>query len=166
MDAEKDKVTKMKQTTACFTGHRNLPTELQSRILRKTADAVVQLYNQGYRTFCTGGALGFDTLAARVVVALRKTHPDMRLHLVLPCPEQAARWSQDDKCRYEAIKTVADEVTYTCEQYTPYCMHARNRQLVELSSACVCYLTNNKGGTAYTVDYAKKKGLTIVSVAD
>ncbi len=156
----------MKHTTACFTGHRAIPPASHSRIVQKTADAVMQLYKEGYRTFCAGGALGFDTLAARVILILRQIHPDIRLHLVLPCPEQAARWSEEDKKVYEDLKTAADQVTFTCEHYTSFCMHARNRQLVDLSSACICYLTKNKGGTAYTVDYAKKKGLTILSVAD
>ncbi len=34
------------------------------------------------------------------------------------------------------------------------------------SSACICFLTKHEGGTAYTVEYAKQKGLDIINVAD
>lgn len=130
----------MRLQTACFTGHREIPDSAQNDIMRQTADVVTALYARGYRTFCTGGALGFDTIAARVVLLLREKHPDIRLHLILPCPEQAARWLEADRMVYETIKAAADEVTYTSEQYTRYCMHVRNRRLVDESSVCVCYL--------------------------
>lgn len=45
-------------------------------------------------------------------------------------------------------------------------MHRRNRHLVDNSSACITYLTETKGGTAYTVDYATKRGLTVFNIAD
>ena len=43
-------------------------------------------------------------------------------------------------------------------------MHKRNRHLVDNSSVCVCYLNKENGGTAYTVDYAGKKGLEIINL--
>lgn len=55
---------------------------------------------------------------------------------------------------------------YTSEEYTRGCMHKRNRHLVDNSSACIAYLTESKGGTAYTVDYAAKHGLTVFNIAD
>jgi len=42
-------------------------------------------------------------------------------------------------------------------------MHKRNRHLVDNSSVCVCYLNKENGGTAYTVDYAGKKGLELIN---
>ena len=45
-------------------------------------------------------------------------------------------------------------------------MHRRNRHLVDHSGTCICYLTRSTGGTAYTVDYARKKGLRIINVAN
>ena len=59
----------------------------------------------------------------------------------------------------------SDKVVYTARQYTRGCMFKRNRHLVDNSSVCVCYLTKDSGGTAYTVDYAEKKGLEIINLA-
>lgn len=42
----------------------------------------------------------------------------------------------------------------------------RNRHLVDNSSACISYLTENKGGTFYTVNYAKSKGVEVINIAE
>jgi len=88
------------------------------------------------------------------------------LILVLPCLAQTRGWSIEDVEIYEDIKNKADKVVYTSQEYTRGCMHKRNRHLVDNSSACIAYLTKNKGGTAYTVDYATKHGLTVFNIAD
>ena len=64
------------------------------------------------------------------------------------------------------LKAQADKVVYTAQQYTPGCMHRRNRHLVDNSGVCVCYLTRNSGGTAYTVNYAKKQGVNVFNIAE
>ena len=78
---------------------------------------------------------------------------------------QADRWSITDKQIYKQIKESADKVVYTAREYTTGCMHKRNRHLVDNSSVCVCYLTENTGGTAYTVNYATSQGLSIINTA-
>ena len=156
----------MKKTTVCFTGHRDIPANKRKEILQQLAHTIGELYLEGYRTFCTGGALGFDTLAAAVVLMLKKKKQDVRLHLLLPCPDQANGWKQWDAKMYEAIKDEADEISYAAPQYERGCMHTRNRQLVDSSSVCVAYITKKTGGTAYTVDYAEKKGCRIINIAE
>ena len=44
-------------------------------------------------------------------------------------------------------------------------MHQRNRALVDRSAFCICYLRTQTGGTAYTVRYAREKGLKIWNLA-
>ena len=46
------------------------------------------------------------------------------------------------------------------------CMLKRNRHLVDGSSVCIAYLAQEKGGTAYTVNYAKEHGLTVLNIAN
>lgn len=50
-------------------------------------------------------------------------------------------------------------------EYTPDCMHRRNRHLVDHSGTCVCYLMRSTGGTAYTV-VTPEKGLQIINITD
>ena len=45
-------------------------------------------------------------------------------------------------------------------------MHKRNRHLVNNSSLCICYLTEEKGGTYYTVKYAQENQLAVVNVVE
>ena len=153
-----------KESTCCFTGHRKLYKPVEELIPPLKA-AIDDMYSRGVRNFCCGGALGFDTLAAQMVLELKKTRDDVRLVLILPCPEQANRWAGRDIAEYERIKSLADEVIITSPHYTSFCMHVRNHRLVDESAYCIAYLVVNKGGTASTVDYAAQQGVKTVNIA-
>lgn len=155
----------MKEKTVCFTGHRVIPPLHADPIKRKLKDTLTELIENGYYYFCAGGALGFDMLAALSVLELKKTYPQIRLILILPCVSQANRWSKEDQNIYESIKMQADKIIYTSFEYTRGCMHKRNRRLVDSSSVCVCYLTRERGGTAYTVKYSSEHRLRVINIA-
>ena len=155
----------MQEETCCFTGHRKIPPEELAAISGRLERVILELYRRGTRYYKAGGALGFDTLAAQTVIRLRESCPGMKLILILPCLTQTRGWRPEDAAEYERVKSQADEVIYTGQQYTPGCMHKRNRRLVDGSGICVCYLTGNSGGTAYTVNYANAQGLEIVNIA-
>lgn len=156
----------MREKTCCFTGHRRIPKEDYDKVKERLEKVVLDLYNyRGIIYYGAGEALGFDTLAAETVLRLRESCPDIRLILVLPCRNQTRNWKTDDVRRYESIIQSADKVIYTSDLYTDGCMQKRNRRLVDDSSVCVCYQTQPKGGTAYTVSYAKDCGLEIINIA-
>lgn len=119
---------------------------------------------KGYRFFETDGAIGFDTMAAQTILELKENYSKIKLILVLPCITQTKSWLKDDIDEYNRIKKLADKVIYTSKEYTKGCMHIRNRYLVDHSSLCICYLTENKGGTAYTVKYSKSKGVSVINI--
>ena len=61
-----DEARQLRRRACCLTGHRALPSDPDERMelthnLRKT---VARLAQEGIQVFYTGGALGFDTLAA------------------------------------------------------------------------------------------------------
>lgn len=155
----------LKDKTVCFTGHRKIPPEDFEKITRRLEQMIIQFIERGYLFFCTGGALGFDTLAAQTVLKFQTAYPYIKLILVLPCENQTLRWKKEDIAIYEYIKSNAYEVVYTSKAYFRGCMHKRNRYLVDNSSSCICYLMKETGGTAYTVHYAKEKMLTVFNVA-
>ena len=158
-------IAKKRMQTCCFTGHRELPPEEQAEIASRLECVISAQYQKGIRYYGAGGALGFDALAARTVIRLRESYPDMKLILVLPCLTQTRGWRPENVTEYERIKAQADKVVYMAQQYTPGCMHKRNRHLVDHSGVCVCYLTKESGGTAYTVNYAKRHGVEIINIA-
>lgn len=125
----------------------------------------MDLISAGYVSFIAGGALGFDTMAELAVLKIKQSYPQIILTLALPCKTQTRGWDKNDIQFYEAIKRKSDNVIYTSEEYTSGCMFKRNRFLVDNSSVCICYLTEDSGGTAYTVGYAKNEGLKIINLA-
>ena len=151
--------------TCCFTGHRNIPESQKKSLQKRLESELIQLIHQGTRYFGTGGALGFDTMVALSVLKLRENFPHIRLILVLPCKDQTKGWSEKDIKIYNQILQNADKVVYTSKYYYKGCMQKRNRHLIDNSQICICYLTDSKGGTAYTVDYAKQKRLQIINLA-
>ena len=164
--SEEYEVIKIKDRTACFTGHRTIPFLQKRKIKQRTKQVLIEAIEQGYRYFGAGGALGFDTLAAQTVLELKSKYPQIKLILVLPCENQTRGWEQSDIEEYDRIKAVADKVVYTSKTYYSGCMHKRNRHLVDNSSLCICYLTEQSGGTAYTVNYARSQMLRIINVGE
>lgn len=155
----------MREKTCCFSGHRLVPEWERVQVQTKLLITVRRLILSGYCYFGAGGALGFDTMAAQTVLLLQREFPQAKLILVLPCKSQADRWQEEDKRIYEGIKQRANKVVYISEEYTEDCMFKRNRHLVNYSSGCICYLKRKTGGTAYTVGYAREKGLWIRNIA-
>ena len=67
---ENEDVVIIKDQTACFTGHREIPVLHIISLRRKLKRTIISCINDGYRFFGAGGALGFDTLAAKTVLDL------------------------------------------------------------------------------------------------
>lgn len=155
----------MRKKTVCFTGHRDIAPMDCLTIKHKLKNTLIKLIHEGYSCFISGGALGFDTLAAQAVLEMRKKYKQIKLILVLPCISQADKWNEQDKRIYEHIKCSANKVIYTSENYFRGCMHKRNRYLVDNSSVCIRYCKKETGGTAYTVDYAQNNKLKIINLA-
>lgn len=148
----------------CFTGHRSLPKGSANLINARLHKTIEYLIGQGVSEFRTGGAIGFDTLAAFAVLKLKEQYPHISLVLMLPCKDQDKGWTDLQKRCYKEIINCADQVNILSEHYYRGCMFARNRALVDGSDYCVAYLTQAKGGTQMTVDYAQRKNLKIINL--
>ena len=151
--------------TVCFTGHRHIAADALPLLTARMDRQLAQLYGKGYRDFLSGGALGFDLLAAERVMALRRVHPDVRLIMVLPCGNQTHRWAAQDCHRYERILYAADETRVLAPAYYEGCMQVRNRHMVDHSALCVCYMVSPRGGTLSTVSYALKEAVPVINLA-
>ena len=154
-----------KEKAVCFTGHRGIGDESYIKLMSVLLETIQQKIDDGYTIFCTGGALGFDTMAAVAVLRLKEKYRNIKLHLYLPCRDQHSKWPASDKAVYQQIADQSDRIFYTSEVYTPYCMAQRNRALVDNSSFCIAYCTQPKGGTAYTISYAMDNGVDVVNLA-
>lgn len=155
----------MRDRTCCFTGHRAVTDYESENIIQELYKTIPRLITKGIVYFGSGGALGFDMLAAQVVLDLKKYYPQIKLIMVYPCKNQTEFWNEWDKNKYNKIKNECDKYVYIAEEYDSMCMHRRNRHLVDNSKYCICYLNKSSGGTAYTVNYANKQGLTVINIA-
>ena len=77
-----------KETSCFFTGHRKIRADKKIELIPKIKNAVSYLYSKGVTDFHTGGAIGFDTLAAAHILDVKRDHPGMKLILDLPYKNQ------------------------------------------------------------------------------
>lgn len=157
-----------KEATACFTGHRQLrePAAVIAARLTQTLERLIQ---SGYRTFCAGGARGFDALASEAVISMQAQYPQIRLVLMLPFPEQYRResgWNQADIEQHRLLQAQAAQVITIAPGYRSGVYYRRNRALVDASSACIAYMTRTGSGTGYTVRYAQEQGVDVINIAE
>ena len=159
---------------ACaFAGHR--PQKLPWRFdetapgcvaLKETLAAqVAMLIENGYTEFLSGMAPGVDMWAAQIVLSLRVTNPSLRLHCILPCTGQSARWSAASREQYRAILEQADSIIFVNRANKKDCMLERDRFLVSYASLVLAvYNGERRGGTAATVRYARKLGRELIVI--
>ena len=149
----------------CFTGHRSIESIDIDILHTVLGDILEKMIKNGVTVFRSGGAYGFDICAALEVIEKRKKYPFVQLHLYLPCKEQTLNWDGRDKEIYLKMLDNADKIIYTSEEYSAGCMHHGDRCLVDGADVCVAYCKKSKGGTAYTLNYAKEKRLAILNIA-
>ncbi len=155
----------MKNLSCCFTGHRDIPLYLVPEISEKIRTEAERLIASGVTHFYTGGAVGFDMLALKVLTQLKKSVPSMVLHVIAPCEGHMKNWNEESKVEFCRLIEDADELKYLSPFYFSGCMQVRNRYLVDHSSYCIAFLERNTGGSAYTVKYAEEKGLSVINIA-
>ncbi len=154
----------MEYGSCSFTGHRKIKPEHSLSVRALLERAVEYAYGEGVRTFYSGGAVGFDTLAARAVIAFRTSHPDVRLVMLLPCTTQADSWSARARDGYEYLLGRADEVIYVCEEYTADCMKKRNAELVERADMMIAYVYHMRSGAGQTLNFANRAGVKVYNL--
>lgn len=154
----------MKHRTCCFTGHRALPASKMQAILANLHREIDALIEGGVRDFLSGGALGFDQIAASIILDKRQMCRDVRLILTLPCKDQDARWNEGQRVAYRALLRRADEVIYVSEAYDEGCMKRRNAYMVARSDFCLCALLRERSCAGQTVRLARQSGLKVIDV--
>lgn len=164
-----------RKRSCCFTGHRpdHLPWGRQEEDLlcRRTREALAvaieYAYQDGYRWFYTGMALGIDQIAAELVIHSKRFHPDIHLVAAIPCPGQAQGWRMEDIQRYCDILDECDleDIHILAPARTRRCMLDRDRYMVDHSGRLIAvYDGKSRGGTEYTLGYALMQGLEVVTI--
>lgn len=159
-----------RETTCCFTGHRpdKLPWGLDEQdsrcvALKQTiAREMEGLYLRGFRHFISGMAQGCDLYFVEAALSLRERYPDVSVEGAVPCPTQADRWPAEIRRRWRAALDACDLETVVQQHYDRFCMHRRDRYLVDRSAAILAVFDGTSGGTQYTLNYAMNRRLDIL----
>lgn len=140
--------------TVTFCGHAQI---LQSEIIEEWLyDVTQKLIEQGATTFYLGGYGAFDSLAASVLRAQKKQHPQIEMILVLAYINTGRDTSGYDSTVYPPLETVPRR----------FAISHRNRWMVESADVVVAYVLHDWGGAATTLRYAKQKKKQIISYRD
>lgn len=157
----------------CFTGHRpehlgwlsQTESERYKNLYNVLSSLVEQSIADGYTDFYCGMARGIDTLSAQIVLEKATVFPNVRLHAALPCPDQHKNWHDKDKLVFEKLLSACATKTVVSPFYTDTCMLTRNRFMVDSSQRLIAVWNGFfRGGTAYTVRYARARQREILLV--
>ena len=147
-----------------FTGHRRIEQRHRARIDDLLSRAIAYAYSEGCRVFITGGALGFDTLAAREVIRFRLSHPEVAFKMIIPCKNQSESWSAEQVSMYEYTLANADEIEYVADDYNDRCMRDRNQRLADSCDMLIAYVSRTNSGAAQTVRMANAQGKLVYNL--
>ncbi len=147
----------MDHKVCALTGHRDLPPDFDRNALY---DELEELIREGYDCFLCGMACGFDLTALDCLVELKQKYP-IGLEACIPYEGQANGFPAEEKARYDRLLAFCDEKSVLYRGYDRGCFLGRDRYMVDKADLVLAYLTKNTGGTAYTVRYAKKKGVKV-----
>ena len=125
-------------------------------------EALEYLIGQGYTDYLSGGALGFDLMAAEIVLSLREKYPWVRLIMVIPFDGQADRWPPEQRQRRQRIIEASDRVIHISHAYEKGVLFRRNHYMVNAAELVLAVFDGRPGGTAHTVAYAHSRGVKVL----
>ncbi|MBQ3089877.1 MAG: DUF1273 family protein [Oscillospiraceae bacterium] len=160
--------------SCCFTGHRfeRLPwlkNEADPRtqfLVDELWRLILQSYDDGYRHYLCGMAVGVDLLCARLVLQLVAEDPTVKLIPVIPFREQAENWSEVDRSNYRKIlKLCGRNAVLLSPDYYKGCFMVRNRYMIDHSNRVIGVFDGiSQGGTYQTLRYARECGLELALI--
>jgi uncharacterized phage-like protein YoqJ len=110
------------------------------------------LYEDKPEAVISGGAQGWDTWLAEAAISLK-----IPLWLYLPFKGTGNNWSNAAQNRLVKIIAAASKITYQQGEYSDQCFLERDKSMVNDCTFVYALLNPEvkKGGTFYTVNYAK-----------
>ena len=158
--------------TCCFSGSRpeKLGFDWQREpyffdVLRTDLRAAIRhAVDLEYRRFITGMSRGFDLWAAEEVINLQREFPHLQLIAAIPFAGMETRWEPYWRNLFAHAHQGADYEVYLSDRFLPGCYHARDNYMVQQSSRIICWNNGTLGGTAYTCQYAERRGITLDNI--
>lgn len=144
-------------------------------ITERLETTIISAIKEGYDTFITGMAPGFDIEAGVCVAVLKEPssspfklqyYPHIRLVCAIPYEgflrKRECIWR---KAQQYLLKS-ADEIVYVCPTPHRGSYQIRNKWMVDHSTRVIAYYNGTAGGTKNTIVYAQKKNIPVVNLYD
>ena len=153
------------RNAVAFTGHRIISECIKENLRDKLKSKLRLFYTMGIHNYYCGMALGFDMLAAEVVLALKAELPQIKLIAVIPFKGQIARWNYKEQVRYHSILSRCDEQIVLSQTYYNGCLLRRNDYMLANSCGLIAYFDGKpQGGTFYTIRKARSMRMDIINL--
>jgi len=159
-----------KAISCCFSGHRKTHFDMDASymgdILQDALKSAIQdAVSAGFTTFYTGMAMGFDIIAAEIILQQKYVvATDISLMAVVPFKGQELKFSKNWRSRHDNVLRGVDKIIVLNPQYIQGCYHERNRYLVDHSARLIGLHSEKTGGTKHTFDYAEKSDIQIINL--
>lgn len=140
--------------TVTFCGHSNLSATEKVIIENRLYIEVKNLIKQGAKTFLLGGYGEFDELCAATVKKLKEPYPHITSVLVIPYINRSYNKELYDFSEYPPLENVPKR----------FAISKRNQYMVDKSDTVIAYVTHSWGGAAKTLEYAHKKGKSVINI--
>lgn len=144
-----------------FIGHRNIFSDDVPKRLYKAVEAEIQ---GGCRSFTMGTHGKFDELALKVCRELRKVYSDIVIEVVITGLNSVDYYDDlDCPSPYSDVKTVMFDIE---QVYYKRRITESNRRMIDECDMLICYVDNRvyRSGAKTAMNYAKKKGLSVVNL--
>ncbi len=166
---------KNKSLSVCFSGYR--PQKFDFPLINGNQQfeqlkinlkhIIVDLIEKGYETFYIGMAEGFDIVAGEILIECEnQLEKKLNIQCVLPYLDFFDTFNDDWAQRGSYLIDEINKVKIINMEYKQGIFYERNRFMVDNSDVLVCFFDGKKGGTKYTLDYAKKNNLEIINILD
>ena len=160
--------------TCAFTGHMpegfvfgyDEDSPICKAVKIAVRNQIERLYDDGYKRFITGCALGVDIWAGESVIDLKRTKKDIELIGAVPFKGQERGWTEEQRERYEALLKNCDDVVTVSKRFNKNAFYIRDRYMVDNADIILAVYDDTRGysGTGYTVRYAMGKDKPLIII--
>ena len=143
-----------------FIGHREVAWWFKRERLVEAVEEQIKL---GCKHFMMGTHGDFDKLALEVCRNARKTHPDIKIEVVVTGYSAAKKKNKYGELIYEDVDTVMFDIE---DEYYKRRITLSNKKMIDSCDTLICFFDKKwwAKGTRTAVNYAKRQGLNVINV--
>jgi len=150
-----------KSIRCCFAGHGDLYYNKIKERVKKTAENLIN--NYGVNEFWVGNYGNFDACAEKAVKELKKDYSEIELDLVIPyLTNDIKEYSDLYYKRFDNI--IVSDVPLTTPKR--FYIIKTNEFMIDSSQFLICYVERSWGGAKRTLEYAQKRNIQIINLAE